>query len=147
MDKRVPRSVRGTSGTRRRDHITRRGSGDAAGNDLRSPRLFALHLEAALALWRYSESSVRFIWGDSLGDPAADALLRQLRQQPDGMTRTEIRDFFHRNKKSSETDRVLELLLSLNLITCETETTTGRPVTRFIANRYVSVSSVPISKN
>jgi Protein of unknown function (DUF3987) len=112
-----------------------------------SPLIKKVHLEAALALWRYSEASVEYIWGDSLGDPAADTLLRQLRQQPDGMTRTEIRDFFHRNKKSSETDRVLELLLSLNLITCETETTTGRPVTRFIANRYVSVSSVPISRN
>jgi hypothetical protein len=112
-----------------------------------SPVIKKVHLEAALALWRYSEASVRFIWGDSLGDPAADTLLRQLRLQPEGMTKTEIRDLFHRNKRSSETDRVLELLLSLNLITCETETTTGRPVTRFIANRYASVSSVPISRN
>jgi len=107
-----------------------------------SPVIKKVHLEAALALWWYSEASVRFIWGDSLGDPAADGLLRELRQKPEGMTRTEVRDFFHRNKKSSETDRVLELLLSMNLITYEVETTSGRPLTRYIANRYVSVSSV-----
>jgi len=30
------------------------------------------HLEAALALWRYSADSARWIFGDSLGDPTAE---------------------------------------------------------------------------
>jgi hypothetical protein len=37
------------------------------------------HLKAALALWDYSEASVRWVFGDSLGDPLADELLRFLR--------------------------------------------------------------------
>jgi len=33
------------------------------------------HLEASLALWRYSEASCLYLWGDSVGDPDADKLL------------------------------------------------------------------------
>jgi len=36
----------------------------------------AEHLRAALAIWTYCEASARFIWGDSLGDPTADEILR-----------------------------------------------------------------------
>ena len=50
------------------------------------------HLEAALALWRYCEASAAFVFGDSLGDAVADAILSALRQRLDlGMTRTEMR--------------------------------------------------------
>lgn len=52
------------------------------------------HILAGLALWEYSENSARFIFGDSLGNPLADELLKALRGQSDGMTRTNIRDFF-----------------------------------------------------
>ena len=54
------------------------------------------HLRAALACWAYAERSARFIFGDTLGDPVADEILRALRQQPAGMTRNEIRDLFDR---------------------------------------------------
>src|SRR5207249_351746 len=36
------------------------------------------HLQAALALWQYCSDSVRYIFGDLLGDPDADALLHAL---------------------------------------------------------------------
>jgi hypothetical protein len=48
----------------------------------------SVHLEAALAAWKYAEESARFIFGDSLGDPVADELLRALRKSPHGLTRT-----------------------------------------------------------
>ena len=32
------------------------------------------HLDAALAVWRYSAASARWIFGDALGDPTADEL-------------------------------------------------------------------------
>jgi hypothetical protein len=38
-------------------------------NEIRLP-----HLEAALALWRYSAQSARWIFGGSLGDPTADEI-------------------------------------------------------------------------
>jgi hypothetical protein len=56
----------------------------------RSPLIRRPHLLAALALWEYSERSIRFVWGDSLGDPIADELLRLLRCSAEGLTRTEI---------------------------------------------------------
>jgi hypothetical protein len=40
------------------------------------------HLKAALALWRYYEASVLYVFGDSLGDPIADTILAALRNNP-----------------------------------------------------------------
>ena len=91
------------------------------------------HLEAALALWRYCEDSARFIFGDSLGDPVADELLRALRQQSEGMTRTEIRDYFGRNRKAQEIARALSALSEQGLIYCQQEQTDGRPAERWFA--------------
>ena len=55
---------------------------------MRSACLFALldglstigttHLSAALALWRYEDASLRFLFGDSLGNPLADRLRMEL---------------------------------------------------------------------
>jgi hypothetical protein len=44
-------------------------AGDAIGRD---------HLEAAIALWEYSERSVVYVFGSSTGNPAADAILGML---------------------------------------------------------------------
>jgi hypothetical protein len=51
------------------------------------------------------------VFGKSLGDPLADNLLEELREHPEGMTRTEIRDFFGRNKSSEKVSSALGLLL------------------------------------
>ena len=37
------------------------------------------HLQAALEVWRYCFESAAYIFGDSLGDPMADEILRALR--------------------------------------------------------------------
>jgi hypothetical protein len=37
--------------------------------------------EAALTLWRYCDASARYIFGDLVGDPVADTILRALRNQ------------------------------------------------------------------
>ena len=39
-----------------------------------------VHLEAGLAVWQYCEASARYIFGDLLGDPAADLILQTLRR-------------------------------------------------------------------
>ena len=59
------------------------------------------HLQAALAVWDYCERSARFIFGDSLGDPVADEILKALKEagQP-GMTRTDIFNYFGRHKNA-----------------------------------------------
>ena len=68
------------------------------------------HLNAALAVWQYCLNSARFIFGDSLGDPTGDEILDELRTRPDGVTRTQIREFFKRNKSSAEIARALAAL-------------------------------------
>jgi len=93
------------------------------------------HLEAALALWEYCEASVHYIFGDTLGDPVADDLLRALRAQPDGLTRTQMRDLFGRNRKACEMDRALGVLLEHSLARPIREPTTGRPIERWVAVR------------
>jgi hypothetical protein len=51
------------------------------------------HLTAALALWDFSEKSTQFIFGDLLGDPVADRILKAVKDQGE-MSETEIRDLF-----------------------------------------------------
>jgi hypothetical protein len=83
------------------------GRGDA--QVLRLAMLYALlnccsvvssdHLEAALALWEYCERSAVWVFGESTGDPVADLLLEELRSvYPDYLSRTELRNFVHRNQ-------------------------------------------------
>jgi len=75
-----------------------------------SPVMKQVHLEAALAVWDYCKASAAYIFGDSLGDPTADAILQALRCKPDGMTRTEISALFGRNQPAEHIDRALSTL-------------------------------------
>ena len=63
------------------------------------------HLLAGHAVWRYCEDSARYIFGDSLGDPVADEILRRLRQSLKGLTRTEIRGCSNENKSLGDSTR------------------------------------------
>jgi hypothetical protein len=93
------------------------------------------HLLAAVALWDYAEASVLHIFGDSLGDPVADDILRLLRAKPDGVTRTEIMGFFGNNRSADRIGRALALLLQHGLARCQEEQTRGRPIERWFATR------------
>ena len=99
----------------------------------RSAVIRAPHLLAALALWDYAERSVYYLFGDSLGDPIADDLLRLLRGCPTGMTRTEMMHYFGRNQSSDRIGRALGLLLQHRLIRSEKQQTNGRPAERWFA--------------
>jgi hypothetical protein len=93
------------------------------------------HLSAALAVWRYCEDSARYIFGDALGDPLADTILRELRRQPNGLTRNEIRETFRRNRSEAEISRALSFLLEGGWVSCTPEQTGGRPAERWTATR------------
>jgi hypothetical protein len=94
------------------------------------------HLKAALAVWEYCEASAARIFGGALGDPAADEILQALRQAGDaGMTRTDIRDLFGRNRSSDRIGAALELLMKNRLARVEMVATTGRPAETWFAVR------------
>jgi hypothetical protein len=94
-----------------------------------------VHLRAALAVWEYAEKSARHIFGDSLGDPIVDELLKALRNNAPGLTRTEIRDVFGRNRRADEIERALAVLLENGLVQRQVEETgvRGRPSERWTA--------------
>lgn len=90
------------------------------------------HLEAALAVWRYAEASARFIFGDALGDPVADAILAALRNAPDGLGRTEISKLFSNHRESAQVSRALRALHERGLATSVEVQTPGRSVEQWI---------------
>jgi Bifunctional DNA primase/polymerase, N-terminal/Protein of unknown function (DUF3987) len=98
-----------------------------------SPVITAEHLLAALALWDYCERSVRYVFGDTLGDSVADELLQLLRGCPGGLTRTEMSNYFQRNVSAERIGRALGLLLQHKLARREQEKTGGRPTERWYA--------------
>jgi hypothetical protein len=89
------------------------------------------HLEAALALWGYSELSSSIIFGNALGDPVADEILIALKRSPKGLTRTEIRDLFGRNKGSDQLERALTVLQNHGLASFSNHESGGRPIERW----------------
>jgi hypothetical protein len=84
------------------------------------------HLEAAMSVWAHCEESALRIFGDSLGDPVADDILRELRQRG-GMTRTDISNLFARNRSSAQIDAALALLDKGGYARMDSKATDGRP--------------------
>ncbi len=99
-------------------------------NEIRKP-----HLEAALEVWRYCEDSAKYIFGDALGDPTADTILRALRVAEDGLSREDMHKLLGGNQKVSEIDRALLVLHNAGLARFEKPQTgkKGRPAERWFA--------------
>ncbi|MGI8423093.1 MAG: hypothetical protein ACR2NO_03080 [Chloroflexota bacterium] len=89
----------------------------------------APHLLAALAVWNYCDATAKQVFGDSLGDRAADEILRQLRRGgSDGLPRTEISNLFKRHLTGDRIGAALDLLRRRGLATYESMSTGGRPI-------------------
>jgi len=100
----------------------------------RSNVVRAQHLRAGLAVWKYCEDSARYIFGDLLGDPDADEIRRALLLNPDeGLTRTEIRNLFQRNRRAEDINRALSVLEAYGLARRQDEHSGGRPTERWIS--------------
>jgi hypothetical protein len=86
------------------------------------------HLRAALAVWEYCESSAAHIFGNMLGDPVADEILRALTQAgSEGMTRTAISNLFGRHQAANRIGAALALLALRGRARIEPRETAGRP--------------------
>jgi len=99
----------------------------------RSPKVCLVHLEAALAVWRYCEASVRCIFGDLIGDNVADKILAALREKPEGMTRSDVHGAFGRNQPIDAIETAFKQLLDLGYAYFVVEQTKGRSVERWFA--------------
>lgn len=84
------------------------------------------HLQAALAVWDYVEASVRYIFGDAIGDPVADQILAALKNAPGGLSQTDISNLFGRNLPAGRIHKALTLLLNQRMVMAETKETGGR---------------------
>jgi DNA polymerase I-like protein with 3'-5' exonuclease and polymerase domains len=93
------------------------------------------HLNAALAVWHYCEGSAKLIFGDTVGDPLADEILRALRSCfHTGMTRSDLTLMFrHSPHRTGAIGAALNRLLQLGKVRTEQSATGGRPVDRWFA--------------
>ena len=88
------------------------------------------HLLAALAVWDYCKASAYHIFGDAVGDPIADRLLRLIKSGP--QTDTDLYESLgkhegDRNRKG----QALDLLQRLDRIHRASRPTAGRPITEW----------------
>src|SRR5262249_18617219 len=91
----------------------------------KAPQIDCVHLEASLALWSFCEESAGYVFGDLIGDPTADTILRLLRNSGAiGMTRTEISNALGRHVSANKIDAALGKLLAANKVCCGTRKTT-----------------------
>ena len=90
-----------------------------------APVVKTAHLTAALAVWRYCESSAEAIFGDAIGDPVADSILSALRSRGE-MARNDIVNLLGRHKSKQRIDSVRDSLTRRGFITCEEVNTGGR---------------------
>jgi hypothetical protein len=85
------------------------------------------HLKAALALWDYAARSATWALDPATGDPLATEIHGALRHAPDGLTRTQLRDLFHRNQPVARVDQALAALAASGKATSQRVLTAGRP--------------------
>jgi hypothetical protein len=94
----------------------------------RSPILEEVHLRAAAALWEYSEASVAFIWGATLGEEGLDRLYAAVKAAgKDGLDRTQVSGLFSKNRSRTELDGLVARLVELGLAITASQPTGGRP--------------------
>lgn len=90
------------------------------------------HLAAGTGVWDYCENSCRYIFGNRVGDPIADAILAALREPTEGLTRTEISALFGRHVSAGRTSAALASLQALGRVRAAMETTPGRSAERWL---------------
>jgi hypothetical protein len=93
----------------------------------RTRRIEPAHLDAALELQAYTVRSAAWALEPATGDTLADQIHAALLRSPDGLTRTQVRDLFHRNTPARRLDQALATLAATGKATRQRTLTGGRP--------------------
>ena len=92
----------------------------------RSSQIERVHLDAALAVWTFCESSARYIFGDLIGEPLADDILRLLRQVgAGGMNRIDLYQIFFPHQSKGKIGAALFRLLTAGKVRREQKALRG----------------------
>ena len=88
---------------------------DPKESERQNPAIRVPHLLAALAIWDYCQASVFHIFGDAIGDPAADRLLRAIKRGP--QTDTDLYELLGKHgRDGARKEQALDLLQQLNRV-------------------------------
>lgn len=98
------------------------------------------HLNAALCLWKYCYESSQIIFDSHQLSSKESALIKELKMHgASGLTKTEIRDYFHRNLDKKNLDGLVDHLISSGYVKLEKMNREpgekGRPATRLVFNQ------------
>jgi len=77
-------------------------------------------------VWQHAEASTKMIFGDSLGDPVADTMLKAIRTHGE-RSDSDLSDLFKRHKSAEELERAKGVLMAAGMAHCVTLETEGRP--------------------
>ncbi|MBF0366484.1 MAG: toprim domain-containing protein [Oligoflexia bacterium] len=88
----------------------------------------AKHLDAALAVWDYSQRSCYHIFGDLYDGEPSGKIMAKIKESCGKVTRTEINNLFDGHRSKMELDDVLRQLKQQGFIDCRHDRTNGRPV-------------------
>lgn len=89
------------------------------------------HIDAAEAVWNYSQATVEHLYGDRTGDALADRLLREIERAGDeGLTFTQQNEIFSGHAKHKELEEARELIERLGFAITVTQASGGRPSSR-----------------
>ena len=92
------------------------------------------HVNAAAALWGYSEASVRYVFADSSGDTPGERWYAAICDAgAGGLNRTEQSNVFNRNLPADKLAAIRQPYLTSGRVVTQTDLTKGRPVTYEVA--------------
>jgi len=83
------------------------------------------HIYAATTLWKYSVDSVKYLYGDKVGDSISDTILDALKKGP--LSDSDVSALFGGNVSATRLNKAKKLLIDQKRIFSRTEQTTGRP--------------------
>jgi hypothetical protein len=101
-----------------------------------APTIGADQLHAALALRDYAARSARWALDPTTTDQLASEIHAALTHAlPDGLTRTQLRDLYHRNQPTTRVEHALAELAAAGKITSQRVLTAGRPAELWTATQ------------